>query len=138
MGKTAQHDVASKQDSPSRGITEIQGKIIIVLLLVGLGWPIFRWITPTQKWEYMTLDVQAEAGLAAALGANYEKIADKTIPDMTSRANSLGAQGWELVAAYLEIQTKHPNFGKEEYVSGLQPNVRPQKLVCIFKRPKKF
>jgi len=41
----------------------------------------------------------------------------------------------ELVDSYLEMETVHPNFGDSRYVTGLQPNVRPQRLVLIFERP---
>ncbi len=46
----------------------------------------------------------------------------------------LGVQGWELVSTALEMETAYPNFGNNTYVTGIQPNVRPQKLICIFKR----
>ena len=35
---------------------------------------------------------------------------------------------------YVENETAWPNFGKDEFVTGLQPNVRAQSLVMIFKR----
>jgi len=47
----------------------------------------------------------------------------------------LGAQGWELVSTTLEMETSFPNFGNASYVTGIQSNVRPQRLICIFKRP---
>ncbi|MEN9271477.1 MAG: hypothetical protein Q6L49_12025, partial [Thermostichales cyanobacterium HHBFW_bins_127] len=47
----------------------------------------------------------------------------------------MGAAGWELAGTFLEMETAFPNFGNAEYVTGLQPNVRPQRLVLIFKRP---
>jgi hypothetical protein len=60
------------------------------------------------------------------------------VPDVTSSLDRLGSEGWELVGVFLEHETAHPNFGSEGLVTGLQPNVRPQKLVCIFKRQRKF
>mgnify|MGYP001252815958 FL=1 len=51
-----------------------------------------------------------------------------------SKINALGEQGWELAGCYLEPETAWPNFGKDEYVTGLQPNVRAQSIVMIFKR----
>ena len=47
----------------------------------------------------------------------------------------LGAQGWELVSTTLEMETSFPNFGNSSYVTGIQSNIRPQRLICIFKRP---
>lgn len=48
--------------------------------------------------------------------------------------NQLGKEGWELVSTYLEMETAWPNFGKDEFVTGIQPNIRPQRLVLVFKR----
>lgn len=45
-----------------------------------------------------------------------------------------GAEGWEVVTSYLEMETAYPNFGNDKYVSGLQPNIRPQRLVVVFQR----
>jgi len=54
-----------------------------------------------------------------------------------NQLTSLGSQGWELVSSYLEMETSYVNFGKNEYVTGIQPNIRPQSVICIFKRKSK-
>ena len=48
--------------------------------------------------------------------------------------NNYGKEGWELVTSYLEMETAWYNFGNEGFVTGLQPNVRPQRVVFVFKR----
>ena len=48
--------------------------------------------------------------------------------------SKLGAEGWELVGSYLEMETAFPNFGNAGYVTGLQPNIRPQRAVLILRR----
>jgi hypothetical protein len=48
--------------------------------------------------------------------------------------NKMGSEGWEMVGCYLEMETAFPNLGTGDYVTGLQPNIRPQCLVVIFKR----
>lgn len=58
-----------------------------------------------------------------------------TIHPNESELYGFGVAGWELVTSYLEMETAYPNFGAQDYVTGIQPNVRPQKLVLIFKRP---
>jgi hypothetical protein len=57
-----------------------------------------------------------------------------TITPSDYSLTALGQEGWELVSSYLEMETAFPNFGDKQYVSGIQPNVRPQRLVLIFKR----
>ncbi len=42
--------------------------------------------------------------------------------------------GWEIVTSYLEMETAFPNFGNDRYVTGLQTNVRPQRLVLVLRR----
>jgi hypothetical protein len=39
-----------------------------------------------------------------------------------------------LATSYLEMETSHPNFGNDTYVTGLQANIRPQRAILIFKR----
>jgi Domain of unknown function (DUF4177) len=45
----------------------------------------------------------------------------------------LGSQGWEIVDSFLEMETAYPNFGNDKYVTGLQTNVRPQRLVMVLR-----
>ncbi len=84
------------------------------------------------KWEYKLISViSAEA--PERTGDQAGKIT--TVTPSEVGLNDFGSQGWELVTSYLELETAFPNFGNENYVSGLQPNVRPQRVVLIFKRP---
>lgn len=50
--------------------------------------------------------------------------------------NLFGKDGWELVSIYEKTETVHPNFGNDQYVSGLQPNVRTSEINFVFKRKK--
>jgi hypothetical protein len=53
-----------------------------------------------------------------------------------SSLNKFGIDGWEIATSYLETETVFPNLlASGDGVNGLQPNVRPQRLVVIFKRP---
>jgi hypothetical protein len=135
--KVEKSEPQSKQ-TEIQGITKGQGTFLIVLLLIGIGAPFWVFLKPTPKWDYQTVEILAKTSSAASIDENYEKLAYKTVPDFSSRLESLGSQGWELVGTFLEHETSHPNFGKEDYVTGLQPNTRPQKLVMIFKRQKKL
>lgn len=99
--------------------------ILITLLLLLFGY----W----SKWEYQTIEFMAEES-DTAFSDNQKALSYKTIPDISSKILEMGQQRWELVSSYLEHETAHPNFGNSEYVTGIQPNVRPQKVVLIFKR----
>ena len=131
------HESFSAVSTPSNYMTKIQGNILIALLLIGLGAPFWLFLKPTPKWEYLTLEVIAEES-SSAISSNQKALSYKSVPDITEKVNRMGADGWELAGVFLEIETSHPNFGKEDLVTGLQPNTRPQSLVCNFKRPKKF
>lgn len=63
-----------------------------------------------------------------------EAMSPATINIPEKELNKLGKQGWELVSSHIENETAYPNFGNSEYVTGLQPNVRPQKVVLLFKK----
>lgn len=120
-------------------LSRTQGTIIICLLLTGLGTPGVSWLLPPAKWEYRTIDVLAiRPDADSPESIRLFDFMPKTVPDSTSRLAALGQEGWDLTAVFLENETVHPNFGKENLVTGLQPNTRPQKLVCILKRRRRF
>lgn len=87
-------------------------------------------ISCTSKWEYKTIIFK---------GTEQEELAkftSKKIDINNSSLNSLGEEGWELTDVFEKIETVHPNFGNNEYVTGLQPNVRTSEISFVFKRKK--
>jgi hypothetical protein len=84
-------------------------------------------------WEYETIAVTPEMYLART-GRIDSALQTKIAPDASVLTKTFGAKGWELVTAYLETETAFPNFGDEKYVTGIKSNIRPARLVMIFKR----
>jgi hypothetical protein len=151
--------------SESMYITKIQGYALIILVGIGLIFSIYSFVeekkavvasaslqneiaktlsgatkvledvrksvSPITEWEYCTLTFLSKDESRTGLGS----MKPTSIEYNNTEVSKLGAAGWELVTSYLEMETAYPNFGKDEYVTGLQTNVRPQKLVLIFKRP---
>ena len=82
------------------------------------------------RWEYKTLVVE---GLplsrtdAGAMDPGSVKVAESDL-------NALGQEDWELVSTWVEEETAFPNLGDAKYVTGLQPNIRPKRVVLVFKR----
>jgi len=94
------------------------------------------------KWEYKTVYFDAEKIQAVdksySKGADFFKrtISSSTVLPSDSSLNKFGIDGWEIATSYLETETVFPNLlASGDGVKGLQPNVRPQRLVVIFKRP---
>lgn len=83
------------------------------------------------KWEYK-VEKYFNDGYDR-VGNNGGKIS--TIHISEADLDILGEEGWELVSSSLELETAYYNFGNTSYVTGIQPNIRPQCLICIFKRP---
>lgn len=84
-----------------------------------------------ERWEYDVVTIS---------GAGYNRLtspesfyADWIAPSVET-LDEMGRQGWELAGCYLEMETAFPNFGNEDYVTGIRDNIRPQRLVLIFKR----
>lgn len=103
--------------------------LFVILFMVAVSYSDSRAMV---KWEYMTLYYHSEnivrrTGVEAA---EYVSI-DASAADL----NWHGSLGWEIVTSYLETETAYPNFGSDDYVTGIQPNIRPQRLVLILKRP---
>ena len=110
----------------------IGGTIIIVIVLIfNILTPLREYLIPTQAYEYTTVTFySAEISRKGSGAFDYTSI---NISE--ERLNMLGLEGWEAVGSYLEMETAYPNFGDSNYVTGIQPNVRPQAVVVILKRP---
>jgi hypothetical protein len=84
----------------------------------------------TAKWEYKIVSVKGtEEGATGKFQSNKFDVSDTSL-------NLFGKDGWELVGVFEKTETVHPNFGNEQYVSGLQPNVRTAEIDFVFKRKK--
>ena len=101
-------------------------KISGVALLVAL---IVLAIFASRDWEYKV--VTLTSGLSRTGSEAFEI---STLVPSDESLNAYGKDGWELVSTHIEMETAHPNYGNDDYGSGLQPNVRPQRLVMFLKR----
>ncbi len=105
------------------------GDILLVnlLLLIVTVWP--------NSWEYKAVKVRGNL-------TKYEKL-ENFFPKELEEESLTGTINlyfgkWELVGTVTEIETVHPNFGKEDYVTGIQPNTRTSGTILIFRRRKLF
>jgi hypothetical protein len=116
---------------PAHPATRFQAAIIILLLLIALGFPYLGVLRPVPRWEYKKVVFPSEYNDRIGSGAlRYSTISvDETLLDL------MGREGWEMTGSYLEMETAFPNLGDEDSVDGIQPNIRPQSLVVLFKRP---
>ena len=95
----------------------------VTLLTIGL-------LSCTAKWEYKIVSVKGtEQGTLGKFQSDKFDVSDTSL-------NLFGKDGWELVGIFEKTETVHPNFGNEDYVSGIQPNVRTAEINFVFKRKK--
>jgi uncharacterized protein DUF4177 len=83
----------------------------------------------SDKWEYKMVSVKSKEKETSKFESNKFDINDEAL-------NLFGKDGWELVGVFEKTETVHPNFGNDQYVSGLQPNVRTAEINFVFKRKK--
>jgi hypothetical protein len=114
----------------------------LTLLSIFIAFIIFTSCQNKIKWEYKTVYFDAEKieslDKSYAKGSDFFKrtISSSSILPSDSSLNKFGIDGWEIATSYLEMETVFPNLlASGDGVNGLQPNVRPQRLVLIFKRP---
>lgn len=96
----------------------------IFISIVSLGL-----LSCSDKWEYKLVVVKAKEQDVAKFESNKFEVTDDAL-------NLFGKDGWELVSVFEKTETVHPNFGNDQYVSGLQPNVRTAEIDFVFKRKK--
>jgi hypothetical protein len=87
--------------------------------------------SPQEVWEYKVLKVEAEPNTSQSK-RETERAGLIELPE--SKLNRLGLEGYELISLVVEFETVWPNFGDREFVTGIQPNVRPSAIVMTFKR----
>ena len=145
--------VARQSPQPARsGISNRQGTVIIVLLcLVTVVAAVLAYVAVTNQFSSPKYEQKSTALLSQLTSPKYEFKTVEFFGSSPSRQgggafkyssidadeaqlNALGAKGWEVVSSYLEMETAWPNFGSSKYVTGLQPNVRPQRLVIVLQR----
>ncbi|HEX8686477.1 MAG TPA: hypothetical protein VF654_08245, partial [Pyrinomonadaceae bacterium] len=116
-----------------------QGYVLLLLALAAVGLAAYGLFRPAPKYAYKVVSVQAqftqEPSTSSYNKENAAKLGPTSVDIKDEQLAVLGQEGWELVGTFLEVETTHPNYGSSEYVTGLQPNVRPQKAVLLFKKP---
>jgi hypothetical protein len=77
------------------------------------------------EWEYRVIHFPAESA---------EDLSSRSVNIDITDLQAAGKNGWEIVGQWVEHETVFPNFGRNEYVTGLQPNFRTSKLSILLKR----
>lgn len=110
--------------------------LLAALLVVGilgaglLAYSVF--ISEEVTWEYRVEEILPDETYERSNSTEAFRITSISLEE--NELNDYGKEGWELVACFLETETAWPNFGNDDYVTGIRENTRPQKLVLIFKR----
>jgi len=98
----------------------------------------------SHNWEYKALYFDADkipSSDKAYISSDetfMNTVSSKSVIPADSSLNKLGSEGWEIASTYLEQETVYPNLlAKGKSIEGLKENIRPQRLVVIFKRPLK-
>lgn len=89
---------------------------------------------PQKVWEYRVVRV---CGNVADGIPDSRKDFHSCLQDENVMAQTLNQyRDWELVSTTTEIETVHPNYGNDDYVTGLQSNTRSCSVLLIFRKVK--
>lgn len=91
--------------------------VLLLFMFIGKIWP--------TRYEYKAVPVSMERGNKYSSNEFYFESIGAALKEY---------KGWELVATVCETETVHPNFGRSDLVTGLQPNTRTGRIVLLFKR----
>jgi hypothetical protein len=104
-------------------------KFVLWALLAGVFLnfllPIATKALQKNEWEYRVIHFPAESA---------EDLSSRSVNIDITDLQAAGKNGWEIVGQWVEHETVFPNFGRNEYVTGLQPNFRTSKLSILLKR----
>ena len=88
--------------------------------------------TQAKEWEYRVVKVPGHYYIISSKQDLYPCEQDED--ELTQTLNQY--RDWELVGTTMEIETVHPNYGNDDYVTGLQPNTRTCSVILIFRKEK--
>ena len=77
------------------------------------------------QWEYLQIKLN---------GKEEIEYSNKKFENNIDELNYLGKEGWELVSTYPIVETVFPNFGNNNYHTGIKSNIRTTEIIYIFKR----
>lgn len=103
-------------------------KALSITLLAVLFLGLSSCSNDSNKWEYKTVEV---SGRSDYQNPDFNPL---TFDYPKEDLDTLGANGWELVNVYSETETVFPNYGDDQYVTGIKANTRTSKVVYVFKR----
>ena len=83
------------------------------------------------EWEYRVVPLLGKST------SDFNSCAFMDYMDWEKSLNLCSAGGWELVCTYTTIETVYPNFGDEQYHTGIKENTRTDNIYFVFKRKKK-
>jgi hypothetical protein len=91
------------------------------------------------QWKYTYSSVPARSARYTSLDADrtgHDAMSATQIDReiLKSLTEEMTNSGWEFAGTAMEIETAYPNFGKDEYVTGLRENIRPQALLIVFRK----
>lgn len=89
-------------------------------------------------WEYKEYKVNNSMNFEDIkdedLRLQMQKLAGPSFSIPIKEFNKLGNEGWELVSSSVIIETTFPNFGNEDYHTGIKSNTKTKEIIYIFKR----
>ncbi len=100
--------------------------MVAALLVVNILSFVIAWMP--KKWEYRVVKVQGHATDSMQDFRSCEQNEGL----LTQTLNQY--RDWELVSTTTEIETVHPNYGNDKYVTGIQPNTRTCSVIFIFRK----
>lgn len=95
--------------------------VLLLFMFIGKIWP--------TRYEYKAIAIPVEEGNKFSPNRFHFEVIGAALKEY---------KGWELVSAVCETETVHPNFGRSDLVTGLQPNTRTGRIVLLFKRKTVF
>ena len=87
-----------------------------------------------RKWEYKVVRVEGVDTSKTVIRYRKEPVSPLVFEGIMGILNSMGKDGWELVTSFTEEETVYPNFGNEDYHTGIKTNTRTKAVNFVFKR----
>ena len=99
---------------------------ILLVNIISLG---ISCLPLVSKYEYKAVMIYGEA-----VDSKMDEFLPRKLDEFTLERTLNSDPEWELVDIITETETVHPNFGNDDYVAGIQPNVRTRSVILLLRR----
>lgn len=121
---SAERKISSVANFPLWLVIILSGILLVNIISLGISC-----LPLVSEYEYKAVRIYGDD-----VNSKMEDFFPKKIDEFTLERTLNSDPEWELVDIITETETIYPNFGNDDYVTGIQPNIRTRSVILLLRR----